>query len=193
MPTAASILWRRLDLPGHDACRLVESADGWELEGVAVFTEELRPACLAYRLTSDHSWLTKNARVSGWVGKREIALEVQQSSRGVWSLNGQSLPGLHECVNLDLGFTPATNLLQLRRLDLGVGERADAPVAWLDVLESQLDVLFQVYERRTLSSYWYEAPRFEYSGLLEVSTIGFVRSYPGLWDVEVEELSERKW
>jgi len=33
----SSVLWRRLDTPGHDVCRLEKSDAGWKLEGVAVF------------------------------------------------------------------------------------------------------------------------------------------------------------
>lgn len=35
--TTTTMLWRRLDQPGHDAARLVERADGARLEGTAVF------------------------------------------------------------------------------------------------------------------------------------------------------------
>lgn len=37
---------------------------------------------------------------------------------------------------------------------------------------------------RTGATYWYEAPRFTYAALLEVTPTGFVRLYPGLWEME---------
>ncbi len=37
------ILWRRLDVPGHDACRLLRSDAGWQLEGAAAFRHERNP------------------------------------------------------------------------------------------------------------------------------------------------------
>ena len=58
------------------------------------------------------------------------------------------------------------------------------PVACLDVTSGQLEVLRQRYERRSQSTYWYEAPRFGYAALLEVTPAGFVRRYPGLWEAE---------
>ena len=84
-----------------------------------------------------------------------------------------------------LGFTPRHDLSQLRRLALAEGQAADVPVAWLDVSTGALDALAQRYERRSKLTYWYEAPRFNYAALLEVSPLGFVRRYPGLWDVQV--------
>ena len=76
---------------------------------------------------------------------------------------------------------PATNLLQLRRVALRVGEAADIPVAWLDLPSGALDRLDSI-RQGVPRMYWYEAPRFRYSGLLQVSAAGFVERYPHLWE-----------
>ena len=102
----------------------------------------------------------------------------------MWTLNGAVVSGLENCVDLDFGFTPATNLLQLRRLALALEEAANVPVAWLDVSAGTLEVLHQRYERRSETTYWYEAPRFDYAAMLEVTAAGFIRRYPGLWEEE---------
>jgi len=177
------ILWSRLDTPGHDACRLIETDAGWQLDGNAVFVHEGLPARLAYSLTCDRSWRTERGDVSGWIGSEALALTITRSVAGVWTRNGAVVSGLDGCVDLDLGFTPATNLSQIRRIDLAEGQAADVPVAWLDVSTAKLDVLLQRYERRSAFRYWYEAPRFNYAALLEVDAVGFVRRYPGLWEV----------
>jgi hypothetical protein len=102
----------------------------------------------------------------------------------VWTLNENVIPGLEACVDLDLGFTPATNLTQLRRIALAKGQAADVPVAWLDVGSGKMSVLPQRYERRSEEIYWYEAPTANYQGLIEVCSTGFIRRYPGLWEAE---------
>lgn len=179
-----SILWRRLDLPGHDACNLARRADGWTLDGSAVFRENGVPARLAYHIACDRAWRTQHGHVHGWLGLHPIEFRIARTSGGVWTLNGEPAPGLEDCIDLDLGFTPATNLLQLRRLALAVGQAADVPVAWLDVTAGTLERLEQTYERRTETAYWYEAPGFQYAALLEVTPDGFIRRYPGLWEAE---------
>jgi hypothetical protein len=181
---AASILWSRLDTPGHDACSLRENDVGWQLDGAAVFLHEGVPARLTYNVTCDGSWRTRSGEIDGWVGTEPIAFSITRSAEGMWTRNGDAVPGLEDCVNLDLGFSPATNLFQLRRLALAEGQAADAPVAWLDVPSGALDLLLQRYERRSEFTYWYEAPRFNYAALLEVSSIGFVSRYPGLWEIQ---------
>jgi len=182
--TGGSILWRRLDSPGHDACRLEQHESGWQVEGTAVFQLGGRPARLSYAAACDLSWRALSGHVRGWIGDRTVELSIERSSGGAWTLDGEVVSGLRECMDLDFGFTPSTNLLQLRRLALANGQGADAPAAWLDVSTGTLDVLVQRYERRSETTYWYQAPRFGYAEMLDVDSVGFVRRYPGLWEVE---------
>jgi len=179
-----SMLWRRLDCAGHDACRLEQVEDGWRLDGTAVFSAEGEPARLAYQVCCDRRWYTTRGSVIGWIGERALRFAIERSADGLWTVNGTEVRNLDGCVDLDLGFTPATNLCQLRRLALRPGESAPAPVAWLDPDRGTLEILHQQYERRTENAYWYEAPRFSYAALLEVTSVGFVRHYPGLWQEE---------
>ncbi len=180
----ASILWRRLDTPGHDACCLEGSDAGWELEGTAVFRHDGVPARLTYHVACDLAWCTQQGQVRGWLGLQSVEFTIARTAGGLWTLNGAVVPGLRSCVDLDLGFTPATNLLQLRRLALAEGQAADAPAAWLNVPAGTLEILPQRYERRDAATYWYEAPSVTYAALLEVTPTGFIRRYPGLWEAE---------
>jgi uncharacterized protein len=180
----ASILWRRLDTPGHDACRLEELEGGWAIDGAAVFHHNGLPARLDYRVECDRAWVTRHGRASGWVGDRSIDAIVTKTSGGDWTLNGRTVTRLSRCLDFDLGFTPATNLISIRRLSLKPGEAADVPVAWLDVDAVGLQLLEQRYERRTETMYWYESPSVKYAELMPVSPDGFVLVYPGLWEAE---------
>jgi len=175
------MLWRRLDIPGHDACRLDETTGDWQLEGTAVFRDQTGPAVLAYHVEGDAGWCTREAWVRGWIGDRPIALAILRTGQS-WHLNGVAVSGLERCIDLDLGFTPATNLMPIRRLALEVGQAVDAPAAWLDIATEALKPLEQRYERRGEAEYWYEAPGFGYAAELDVGPIGFVRRYPGLWE-----------
>jgi hypothetical protein len=179
-----TILWRRLDTPGHDACRLDGNEAGWRLDGTAVFHDSGAPAVLDYSLVCDLAWRTQRGDVHGWLGERSVELVIERTAEGVWTLNDAVVPGLERCVDLDFGFTPATNLPQLRRAALALGQSADVPAAWLDVSAGALVELPQRYERRTRTTYWYEAPSVGYADLLEVGPTGFIRLYPGLWEAE---------
>ena len=178
------MLWRRLDAAGHDGCRLTETNDGCQLEGTAVFLHEGAPAHLGYYVTCDTAWRTRSGTVRGWIGPRTVDVRVERTAEGSWMLNGTAVSGLNDCVDLDLGFTPATNALQLRRIALEKGHGADVPVAWLNDEDFSLSILHQRYERKTARGYWYESPGFDYAATLEVTEAGFPRLYPDLWEAE---------
>jgi uncharacterized protein len=184
MPPTEVMLWRRLDTPGHDSCRLEQRQGDWELAGCAVFQHPDGPARLDYRITCDPDWRSQRGEIRGWLGSRAVANDVVRAATGTWTLDGVVMPGLEACLDLDLGFTPATNILHLRRRRLTVGQTADIPVAWLDAGARALVLLPQRYQRRTESTYWYESPTAAYAALLEMAPNGFARRYPGLWEAE---------
>src|SRR3712207_72806 len=169
-----TILWRRVDTPGHDACALTSSADGWRLAGTAVFSSDGQPCRLSYEVDCGPSWLARSARVTGWVGRAALAFEFEAVSGGRWRFNGEEQAGLAGLVDVDLGFTPSTNLIQLRRLDLGVGEGADAPTVYLNFPELTPGRLEHHYHRLAPDRYDYRAPVFGYAGILRVTDAGFV-------------------
>ena len=185
MSASVSALWRRIDTPGHDAAQVSRTDDGWRLEGTTVFAHEQGPARLSYWVDCAPDWRTRRGAVAGWVGEQRCDVNVVRSETGQWQLNGHAVDGLEQCLDVDFGFTPATNFLQLSRCSLRVGEKADFPVAWLDVPEASLTFLPQRYERRSDTTYWYDSPQGAYSALLEIADSGFVRTYPGLWVLEV--------
>ena len=64
--TTASILWRRLDVEGHDACLLSQADGAHSLEGQAIFVQDGKPCCLAYEVICEAGWRTRSARVDGF-------------------------------------------------------------------------------------------------------------------------------
>ncbi len=179
-----TILWRRLDVPGHDACQLAGLDDGWRLSGMAVFSLDGRPCALRYEVDADARWSSRSARIRGWYGTERVDVAIIAAPGGRWHLSGAEQPAVSGCVDVDLGFTPATNLLQLRRVALDIGQAADVPVAWLAFPELTLERLEQWYRRRDQDTYDYQAPSVPYEGLLRVNEVGFVTLYPGFWEAE---------
>jgi hypothetical protein len=179
----ASMLWRRLDTPGHDTCRLEQEQTGWSLHGTAIFRHRSGPVSLSYSVQCDLRWKTLSGRVNGIAGDQHVDYFVSHQGKG-WSLNGEEVPGLEHLVDLDLSFTPATNLLQLRRVSILKNEPVQLPVAWLDFDTGRLTELKQTYQRRADMEVWYEAPSVGYKGLFALEPNGFIRHYPNLWEAE---------
>ncbi len=176
--------WRRLDTKGDDVCRLLRLEKGWRLSGEAVFDEEGKHYALFYTVDCDAQFQTLRARVTGTMDTADIDITIER--RGdIWALNGIDAPQTKNCLDVDLGFTPATNLIPLRRLSLGLGERASAPAAYLRFPELLLERLEQEYRRLNETDYDYNSPRFGYHETLVVTGVGFVTEYPPFWRGEV--------
>jgi hypothetical protein len=183
--TPAPILGRRLDVPGHDAASLRLGSGGAVLSGMAVF-EEGGPTALAHAVHTDAAWRTTEAHVRGWRNREALDLRLRRGDAGVWTLNDVTCPAVVGCVDLDLSFTPATNLLSLRRLALVPGRSAEVRSTWLTWPEVRLTPLVQRYVRRGPMEYDYEAdlPGGLFRALLRVQPQGWVLDYGGLWRAE---------
>jgi hypothetical protein len=181
-----TILWRSLDGPGHDCARLFFHDSQWHLAGTAVFREAQQPCRLDYRVVCDESWRTLSGAVTGWLGNRAINVELRTDAAHRWQLNEADCPAVSDCIDLDLAFTPATNMLPIRRLKLPIGQAANVRAAWLSFPELTLEPLDQVYRRKDAAIYAYESDGGRFSTELRVNAAGFVTLYPDLWEAETE-------
>jgi uncharacterized protein len=178
----SSVLWQRLDIPGHDAAWLRSDDHGAILEGCAVFGQATQATCARYQVLYDAAWCTRAARVEGFTGGRAFSHVIVRETEG-WTLDGQTQPKLGTLGDLDFGFTPATNVAQLRRRALPIGNAVSFDVVWFDLGAPRgLLRLPQHYARKDAFSYDYRAP--EYSAVLVMLPSGFVKRYPGLWRAE---------
>lgn len=184
MPSTSVVLWRRLDQAGHDSARLSEDPAGAIVEGTAVFRESGLPCRLDYRVTCDAQWRTVAARVTGWLDMTKIDVDVIVDPARIWTFNGQPCPGVQGCDDIDLSFTPATNLLPIRRAGLRIGTRVAVRAAWLRFPDPILEPLEQTYERLGEWRYRYKTASGPFTAVLETNAAGFVVRYPGLWQVE---------
>lgn len=99
-------------------------------------------------------------------------------------LNEVDCPAVAGCTDIDLGFSPSTNLLPIRRLSLEVGEPVEVQAAWLPFPTLSFELLTQTYRRTGKMTYQYEADGGAFSRTLEVNEVSLVTNYPGLWQIE---------
>jgi hypothetical protein len=178
------VRWRRLDLPGIDVAELGGDEHTWRLTGTADFSEGSAQCHLSYAVLCAADWTTLAARVNGDRGGVPIAVDVARSSAGRWSIGGHEVPAVPGSADIDLAFTPATNLIPLRRLNLAIGQEGEAMAAWLTFPDFSLRPLRQKYRRTSPTTYAYSAPELAFQATLTVTDQGFVREYPGLWRAE---------
>ena len=85
-------LWRRLDVPGHDAALLTRRDSGWSLRGAAIFKHRDGPACINYLVDVDASWRTERGRVQGFLAGRSLDHIINRQPDG-WHLDGVLIRG----------------------------------------------------------------------------------------------------
>ncbi|MBI4636154.1 MAG: putative glycolipid-binding domain-containing protein [Candidatus Rokubacteria bacterium] len=179
-----AILWRRLDQPGHESARLVSQRSSWHLIGTAVFAHNEQPCRLDYAVVCDSEWQTSSGRVTGWVGNQTVEIEVSVDAARRWRLNGAECPAVAGSIDLDLNFSPSTNVLPIRRLGLAIGQEVVVRAAWLRFPSFALEPLDQLYRRIDVATYRYESAGGRFVTELRVNAAGLVTRYPNIWQLE---------
>ena len=184
MNEEVTILWRRLDLPGHEIASIRRRLDGWRIVGVAVFVGVGSPCRIEYNIKCDAQWTTCGCTLEGAIGARTIQLDIERDVEGAWLIDGTDVSELRGCADIDLGFSPVTNLLPIRRLALPIGGRASVRAAWVRFPELSVEVLEQTYTHAAGDRYDYESAGGNFRRELTVDAFGCVIDYPGLWRAE---------
>jgi hypothetical protein len=149
-------------------------------EGDTAAVEDGEAWTVRYDIGLDAGWRTRSAHVTGRAaaGRRELRLEADGA--GHWQIDGGPAPHLDGCLDVDLESSAFTNALPVHRLELQVGEQADAPAAYVRALDLAVERLEQSYLRLGDRRYRYSAPRFDLTCELVYDEAGLVLDYPGL-------------
>ncbi|WP_354540201.1 putative glycolipid-binding domain-containing protein [Roseovarius sp. MBR-6] len=178
----AVVRWTDWEGRGLEHCVCRQDAEGLVLEGVVAGTRHgAYGGHYFVRTTPD--FRTREIRVE-YVGGP--CLHVQSDGDGNWHdvIGNRALPALDGCIDVDIGITPATNTLPIKRLKLKAGESRDITVAYVP-LPDQIDGNF--LPQRADQRYTCLTPdqRYRYEGLfraftaeLEVDEAGLVLDYP---------------
>lgn len=141
------VLWHSPQLQSSERCTLADHPEGHSLTGVVVVPINGQPAVLRYQVAVDPQWRTQHVEIviTDDGGERRIAMNTDGS--GHWLVNGLTAADLDSCTDVDLGWTPATNTLPMRRLNLKVGEAASITAAWVRFPELVIEPNVQTYDR----------------------------------------------
>ena len=102
-----TIVWRRIDKPGHEYSRLSElEGGGAKLGGVAVFSNDDTPHCIEYEILCDPNWRTLRCRIAEHSGGKRTDHDIRHEGN-VWTASGQPVAiarlALLPAVRLELG------------------------------------------------------------------------------------------
>lgn len=177
-----AVRWSDWDGNGLEHCQCLATDEGLLLAGVvAGIRGSLYGA--SYYVMVDALGCTREVQVAYVAGR---ALHVKADGKGNWQdlTTGKSLPELEGCLDIDIGVTPATNMLPVRRLQLEKGESRDILAAYVP-LPTQLEGAFlptRAEQRYTCLEpeklYRYEGLFRKFTAELEFDENGMVLDYP---------------
>jgi hypothetical protein len=150
------------------------------LSGTVLTAVENAPAEIRYDVLCAKNWHTRAARVQMQSGDSVQELEMRAHG-GRWWRNGQELPELNGLTDIDLGFTPSTNTLPIRRCALDPGDSIDVTAVWVRFPDLVILTLPQRYTRVDARKYRYESRGGEFTAELEVDDAGLVVTYDKYW------------
>ena len=179
-PKTRTVLWRRIETEGLEFCEIEATREGWQITGTALAQLDSAPTRVQYQVICDSDWQTQTAILTQWRDGVSQSLNIMRDATNCWYVNGQSLPDLTGCRDIDLGITPATNTLPIRRIALAVGTRAPVVAAWVRFPDLTVAPLSQHYTRLAEQRYRYESPNF--TAELTVDDWGITMNYEGGWE-----------
>jgi hypothetical protein len=164
-----------------ERCLLSEDAGLMRLEGTVLTLLGANPAEIRYRVRCDAHWKTKSCVVHVEMPGSVKTIALGVNDQGSWTQNGVPVSEFDGIVDVDLGFSPSTNTLPIRRLRLGIGQAARISVVWLRFPELDTVRSEQVYTRLAENVYRYDSGAGDFSAELEVDGTDIVTRYGDLW------------
>jgi hypothetical protein len=188
-----TVLWQRIASPGSDWCALERKSDGWRLQGIVLAEVATVPIMVHYAVVLAPDWSTRAVEIAMRSGDaiepRELRLTVSPDQR--WQIEREpsldpAMPqddamALHGLTDVDLGITPATNTLPIRRLEPAIGATVAVTAAWVRFPELTIEPLPQQYIRLAERRYRYESAGGAFVAEIEVDDLGLVTTYEGGW------------
>ena len=188
MPTD-HVRWTGWDGAGLEHCAVHRSSDHVLIEGTVVGDRGGTPYGAYYRVRCDREWRTREVQLA-YVGG--LDMHVMADGEGNWFDHGKGddpagepLPELAGCIDVDIGVTPATNMLPIGRLALAEGEARAIRAAYVP-LPSQIEgnrLLPRPADQRytclvPAKRYRYEGLFRDFTAELAIDERGIVLDYP---------------
>lgn len=181
---ATEYLWRSLDAPGFEHVRADRAHPGWDVyDSMLVREHEGQVVRGGYTLIVDPSFRTLELRIMAEQEPGSMAaLHLLATGDGAWTdQDERRIPELDGVIDVDIQWTPLTNTLPVRRLDLQPGEETSISVAYVELPSLTLRRVEQRYTRIDDTTVRYSSPTRAGERDLILDHEGFVIDYPDVF------------
>lgn len=159
----------------------MRTENAWLFRGTILTLAHDAAAEARYEISCDRSFRTRSAAISVRNAAGEKALQIA-AENGRWYENGIENQTVAGAIDIDLGWSPCTNTLPIRRLGLEIGQTSgEFMAAWVRFPELTLQPLPQEYVRLGDRQYRYSSRGGAFVANLMVDNEDLVADYEGFW------------
>jgi uncharacterized protein len=131
-----------------------------------------------YNIEVDASWRTRKMEITKW-GEQIKTMQLHSDGNGHWSDHqGNEIPDLTGCIDVDLYASPFTNTVAIQRLALQTLQSQTINVVFVGLPELKTEQVRQKYTMINEGLYRYEGLETGFTTELPVDSNHFVIDYP---------------
>ena len=179
--TIRRVIWRRnLDDRSFEECVVTAAPDGVVIAGHVMAAQDGAPLTVHYEIDCDETWSARSVTIGQRLGNAQRPLQLERAGDG-WLVDGVRDARLDGCAEPDLGLTPSTNALAIRRLGLAIGQAAEIRCAWVKFPALSVEPSLQRYERLGERDYRYANVASGFTALVAVDDLALPVTYESIW------------
>ena len=181
MKTIKSLLWEYAQDHSVEHFSLMESERHYLLKGTVNCLLEGKASNINYVVRCTKNWKTRHVYIQNYWGNTKNQISISIDTHQEWKVDNKRIPFASGLTDIDLGITPATNTLPIRRLSLGVNDSQNSTAVWVRFPDLSLQPLSQRYTRLGQNEYAYDSLASGFHAKIQVDLDGIVVSYGNLW------------
>jgi uncharacterized protein len=179
--TIRRVIWRRiLDDHSFEQCVVTAAPLGIGISGDVIAAQDGAPLVVRYDIGCNEAWSARFVTIEQRLGDAVRRLRLERAGDG-WLVDGVHDAQLDGCAEPDLGLTPSTNALAVRRLGLAIGQALEIKCAWVKFPALSVEPSLQRYERLGDHEYRYTNVASGFTALVAVDALGLPVSYESIW------------
>ena len=172
-------MWLPQQWPGAEQAEVQMQPGRIWMQGMALAAHGNMPYRTEYAITCGPDWQVRSFALSCRLMGSNARLTGRRDAEGRWyGEDGQELPDLAGCTEIDIRITPLTNTLPIRRLGLSEGESAEVKAVYIRVPELTMEPMRQRYTNLGGGRYRYENLASGFAAEITVDEQGLVVDYP---------------
>jgi hypothetical protein len=190
MEFLTKLVWTGLENATFEHCTIIRSPGNILVQSKIEGAVNNVHTVVEYELRLTNAWIVYDAELKVNLADQEQSVKLIHNKSGEWS-DGELhiLPGLEDCMDIDISVTPFTNTLPVKRLCFKPGESRELKMVYIDLPSFELKMSRQRYTWLGNNRFIYEGIDTGYRNEITFNPEGFVIQYPGLFELTTFENS----